>query len=118
MILKTRYNPYIQQLCVIAWFVLCALPVLASTAFDDDRWLLLCTQKGVQVVELLSSKAGEQGDHMSDPCPCTSEIYTNDPIVELKFSVTHVAVLFAVQTQVYSSLFSEQNPRAPPLLFS
>jgi hypothetical protein len=118
MILKARYNPYIPQLCVIAWLVLCALPVLASTALDDDRWLLLCTQKGVQVVEISSSQAGEQSDHMSESCSCTSEIYNNDAITQLNFFVTHVTVLFAVQTQVYSALFSKQNPRAPPLKFS
>mgnify|MGYP005989874267 CR=1 FL=1 len=118
MILKARYNPYIPQLCVIAWFVLCALPVLANTALDDDRWLLLCTQKGVEVVALSSSQAGELSAHISDPCSCTSEMFTNDSIVQLDLVVVHVAVLFALQTKIYFSLFSEQNPRAPPQLWS
>jgi len=118
MILKSRANPYIQQLSVIAWFFLCGLPVFASTALGNDSWLLLCTQKGVQVVEISSSQAGEFSDHNSEPCSCASEIFTNTPIVQLDVVLTQVTVLFALQTQIYSSLFSEQNPRAPPQILS
>ncbi|EPJ44223.1 MAG: hypothetical protein OFPII_36700 [Osedax symbiont Rs1] len=115
MILKYQSNIYLKGIGLFGWWILFSLPLLNNLVPIDSNWILLCTQKGVQLVNVAQSSESHSTHEVSH-CPCLSEVSTSK---DARYHVTSQQQVFlAAPIYVFypsNPSHLQKIPRAPPI---
>ena len=108
-----RKHTLLSQASLLAWWVLFVIPMINANAVLGDVWINLCTQNGIELVEV-----GEhtQLDH-EQHCPCSDLTIPPFPAVATLTEQPTFAAIRQGQGWISHGLrFLLPEGRAPPVV--
>jgi len=100
-------------LSFFSWFFLSSVFLLNNISAGQDRWIQLCTQQGVQMVNL--SQQSDSSSHKADPCQCTTDEVVAVGTITLMTGSASLSISQYYDYFQISLAYRPLNPRAPPI---